>query len=121
MKRTASPQARPRAWVTWLLVAAVAAIAAIPLLIGAGDHLPEPFPAADDQAEEAIELLAPDHEPLMEPLFEAPSAEIESGLFALQAAVGAGVLGYYFGVVRTRRALGGASGAGAEADTAPGR
>ncbi len=31
------------------------------------------------------------------PLWEPPSPEIESLLFAVQAALGAGVLGYYFG------------------------
>lgn len=37
------------------------------------------------------------------PLYEPPSGEIESALFALQAALGAGVLAYYFGLRRGRR------------------
>lgn len=32
-----------------------------------------------------------------------PSGEVESALFALQAALGAGVLAYYFGVRKGRR------------------
>lgn len=96
---------RPRAWATWALLAVAAAIAALPLLIGAGSHLEEPFPGADAQAEETVQEIAPSYEPWFSPLYEAPSAEIESGLFALQAAVGAGVVGYTLGVLRTRRRL----------------
>lgn len=41
-------------------------------------------------------------EPWFEPIFEPGSGEIESGLFALQAALGAGVLGYALGNLRGR-------------------
>ncbi|MBB6170806.1 cobalt/nickel transport protein [Nocardiopsis mwathae] len=93
---------RPRAWITWAMVAVIAVIAALPLVTGAGDHLDEPFPGADEQGEEAVEEIAPAYEPWLDPLFEAPSAEVESGIFAVQAAIGAGIIGYYFGVVHTR-------------------
>ncbi|RCV52041.1 energy-coupling factor ABC transporter substrate-binding protein [Marinitenerispora sediminis] len=96
---------RPRAATTWLLVLVAALIAVLPLLIGAGRHLAEPFAGADGQAEEAVGELAPDYRPWFAPLYEAPSGEIESGLFALQAAIGAGVIGYYFGAARTRHRL----------------
>ncbi|WP_017541459.1 energy-coupling factor ABC transporter substrate-binding protein [Nocardiopsis halophila] len=99
-------RARPRAWATWALVAVAAALAALPLLIGAGSHLEEPFAGADGQAEETIQEIAPSYEPWFSPLYEAPSGEIESGLFALQAAVGAGIIGYALGVLRTRRRAG---------------
>ncbi|MFC3997361.1 energy-coupling factor ABC transporter substrate-binding protein [Nocardiopsis sediminis] len=95
----------PKTSTTWLLVAAVAAIAVLPLLIGAGDHLAEPFTGADGQAEDAVTELRPGYEPWFAPLYEAPSGEVESGLFALQAAIGAGVIGYYFGAARTRSRL----------------
>ncbi|MDA2805378.1 energy-coupling factor ABC transporter substrate-binding protein [Nocardiopsis suaedae] len=103
--QTGADGGRPRAWATWALLAAAAAIAALPLLIGAGAHLEEPFSGADAQAEETVEEIAPSYEPWFSPLYEAPSAEIESGLFALQAAVGAGIIGYTLGVLRTRRKL----------------
>ena len=45
----------------------------------------------------------PDYEPWFSPLYEPPSGEIESALFALQAALGAGVLAYYFGLRKGRR------------------
>ncbi|WP_309030311.1 energy-coupling factor ABC transporter substrate-binding protein, partial [Streptomyces alfalfae] len=51
----------------------------------------------------AITELKPDYEPWFSPLYEPPSGEVESALFALQAALGAGVLAYYFGLRRGRR------------------
>lgn len=41
-------------------------------------------------------------EPWFEPLWEPGSGEIESGLFALQAALGAGLVGFVFGNLRGR-------------------
>ncbi|REE97639.1 energy-coupling factor ABC transporter substrate-binding protein [Thermomonospora umbrina] len=83
----------------------VLALAVAPLAMGAGDGKEEPFTGADAQAETAIIENDPGYEPWFNPLYEPPSGEVESALFALQAALGAGVLGYYFGVVRTRRKL----------------
>ncbi|GAA2070580.1 energy-coupling factor ABC transporter substrate-binding protein [Actinomadura alba] len=91
--------------VNLMLLLAVAALAVAPLVLGSGDGKEEPFTGSDGQAETAITENAPHYEPWFSSLYEPPSGEIESALFALQAAVGAGVLGYYFGVVRTRRRL----------------
>ncbi|MFH0515745.1 energy-coupling factor ABC transporter substrate-binding protein [Streptomyces sp. M41] len=86
-----------------LLLLVVAALAVLPLAFGLGDHKEEPFAGADAEAETAITEIKPDYEPWFTPLYEPPSGEIESALFALQAALGAGVLAYYFGVHRGRR------------------
>ncbi|MFP1624478.1 energy-coupling factor ABC transporter substrate-binding protein [Streptomyces sp. 5K101] len=86
-----------------LLLLAVAALAVLPLVLGLGDHKEEPFTGADGEAETAITELEPDYEPWFSPLYEPPSGEIESALFSLQAALGAGVLAYYFGLRRGRR------------------
>lgn len=86
-----------------LLLLAVAALAVLPLVLGLGDHKEEPFTGADGEAETAITEIDPDYEPWFSPLYEPPSGEIESALFALQAAIGAGVLAYYFGLRRGRR------------------
>lgn len=86
-----------------LLLAIVAALAVLPLALGLGDHKEEPFAGADGEAETAITEIAPDYEPWFAPLYEPPSGEVESALFALQAALGAGVLAYYFGLRRGRR------------------
>ncbi|MGP4007746.1 energy-coupling factor ABC transporter substrate-binding protein, partial [Streptomyces sp. 4N124] len=62
-----------------------------------------PSPFSYFYTDTAITEIEPDYEPWFSPLYEPPSAEIESGLFALQAAIGAGALAYYFGVRRGRR------------------
>ena len=53
---------------------------------------------ADDQAGEAIEETG--YEPWFSSIWEPPSGEIESLLFALQAAIGALIIGYAFGYWR---------------------
>lgn len=53
---------------------------------------------------------------MVHPLYEPPSGEVESALFALQAALGAGVLAYYFGLRRGRRQGEERARAGAAAD-----
>lgn len=86
-----------------LLLLVVVALAVLPLALGLGDGKEEPFTGADAQAETAIAENAPDYEPWFTPLYEPPSGEVESALFSLQAAIGAGVLAYYFGLRRGRR------------------
>lgn len=61
------------------------------------------FGGADAAAEAAIVEIAPDYEPWFAPLFEPPGSETESLLFALQAGLGAGVIGYFFGWQHGRR------------------
>lgn len=97
-----------------LLLLLVAALAVLPIALGLGEGKEEPFAGADAQAEAAITELKPDYEPWFSPLYEPPSGEVESALFALQAALGAGVLAYYFGVRKGRR-----QGAAAAAASAP--
>ena len=76
-----------------ILILLVVAIAAIPLWL-----LPNAqFGGADGQAEEAVMELNPDYEVWFEPVLEPASGEIESMLFALQAAVGAGIVGFVLG------------------------
>ncbi|MDI9495233.1 MAG: energy-coupling factor ABC transporter substrate-binding protein [Bacillota bacterium] len=61
------------------------------------------FGGADGQAEEVITEINPDYEPWFSPLIEPASGEIESLLFSLQAAIGAGVIGYFYGFVKGKR------------------
>ncbi len=77
----------------WLVAAAVAIIAAPLVLPGMGGK----FKGTDDQATEAIAESRPGYEPWFQPLWKPPSDEVESLLFALQAALGAGFLGYAIG------------------------
>ncbi|GAA0739187.1 energy-coupling factor ABC transporter substrate-binding protein [Clostridium oceanicum] len=62
------------------------------------------FSGTDDQAESAISELNKDYEPWFSHIWEPPSGEIESLLFSLQAALGAGVIGYYIGRKRNVKA-----------------
>lgn len=56
------------------------------------------FGGSDDAAGEAVE--ASGFKPWAQSLWEPPSGEIESLLFALQAAIGAIIIGYFFGYWR---------------------
>ncbi|MBQ2962093.1 energy-coupling factor ABC transporter substrate-binding protein [Methanobrevibacter sp.] len=56
------------------------------------------FGGSDDAASEQIE--ATNYEPWFSSIWEPPSGEIESLLFALQAAIGAIIIGYFFGYWR---------------------
>lgn len=67
----------------------------------------EPFTGSDGQAGGVVEALRPGFEPWSHPLWEPPSGEIESLLFGLQAAIGAGALCYALGYWRGRRSRGG--------------
>ena len=78
---------------TWVLIILVIALAIIPLFLAKGAE----FVGADGEAEAAITEIKPDYEPWFSPLWEPPSGEIESLLFALQAALGVGFIAYFFG------------------------
>ena len=83
-----------------ILLTLVVLLTVIPLLLPMEEHLDEPFASADGQAEAAIREAYPNYEPWFTPFWKPPSGEIESLLFSLQAALGAGLLGYYIGLRR---------------------
>lgn len=81
-----------------LLGLGIVLLVTLPLfLIPAGQPDVEMFVGVDDRAEKLIAEIRPDYEPWAEPLWAPPSGEVESLLFTLQAALGAGFIGYYFG------------------------
>ncbi|MDI6906956.1 MAG: energy-coupling factor ABC transporter substrate-binding protein [Thermoanaerobacterales bacterium] len=88
-----------------LLIVGVVLLSVLPffLVAGTGDSKAEMFTGADGRAEEMIMEIRPDYKPWIKPIWEPPSGEIESLLFALQAALGAGFIGYYFGRRKARR------------------
>ena len=82
-----------------ILILLVVVIAAVPLWL-----LPNAeFGGADGQAEEAIMELNPDYEPWFEPILEPASGEVESMLFALQAAIGSGLVCFVLGRVTAKK------------------
>lgn len=96
---------RHNRWVTPILVVLLVGLFAFSFLMA-----PRPT-AADAEAFAGTDatvtaMLESEHgvDPWFAPLFEPGSGEVESGLFALQAALGAGVLGYALGHLRRRRA-----------------
>jgi cobalt/nickel transport protein len=93
-----------RRWVSLLLMGIVVVLAAAPLLFIHDSA----FSGSDDAASSVIEQLHPGYQPWARPLWTPPGGETESLLFALQAALGAGAIGYYFGLKRGRRMAGGA-------------
>jgi cobalt/nickel transport protein len=90
-----------------LLLLAIAALAAAPIALGLGSGLAQPFAGSDSLAKQAIVQEHPDYKPWFSSIYQPPSGEVESALFALQAALGAGFLGYSVGVIRTRHRLAG--------------
>lgn len=82
-----------------ILVLLVVLIAAVPLWLCRDAE----FGGADGLAEELIVETHPDYEPWFSPIFEPASGEIESLLFALQAALGAGGIGFVLGRMTARK------------------
>ena len=85
---------------TLIILAVICAIIFIAPLIMYHGHGEDDgyFGGADDAAGEAIEQSG--FKPWFSSIWEPPSGEIESLLFALQAAIGAIIIGYFFGYWR---------------------
>ena len=94
---------------TWLMWAVIVLLTVLPLwLIGAQPGKPGAealFGGSDDRAQQAIGAIAPGYRPWFSPLFTPASDEIASLLFALQAAIGAGVIGYWLGLSVARERI----------------
>jgi len=90
----------------WLILGVIVLLI-LPLLLvekpapGPDQKEVEIFGGADNQAKELVNQIQPDYQPWFQPVLEPASGEIASLLFALQAALGAGFIGYYLGSVVT--------------------
>ncbi|MCW4044375.1 MAG: energy-coupling factor ABC transporter substrate-binding protein [Candidatus Bathyarchaeota archaeon] len=80
-----------------ILIAVMLALFVTPFIIAPSAE----YGGADGAAEEAISGQG--YEPWFTPIWEPPSGEIESLLFALQAAIGALIIGYFVGYERGKR------------------
>jgi cobalt/nickel transport protein len=80
-----------------LLLGLAAVIALAPLLVVTGS-----FTGTDEQAKSMIGQVRPDYRPWFESLWQ-PSEAMETLLFALQAALGASFIGFYFGLLVAKK------------------
>ncbi|AXT83800.1 energy-coupling factor ABC transporter substrate-binding protein [Aeromicrobium sp. A1-2] len=90
--------------ITMLLITGIVAIVGVALVLDSrrsvsGDR----FVGSDSAATSQIEKDNPDYEPWFTSVFTPSSGEVESGLFAIQAALGGMALGYCLGALRGRR------------------
>jgi cobalt/nickel transport protein len=81
-----------------ILVLFVIIISAIPVLFLKNAE----FTGADSLAGNAILEVAPNYVPWFNPIMEPKSGEIESLLFALQASIGAGIVGFVLGRITSK-------------------
>lgn len=94
-----------------LLLIGVIALAILPLMMvakpaaGPDGQAVEIFTGADDKAKDLISEINPEYQPWFSSIIEPASGEIASMLFALQAALGAGFIGYYIGGARMREKM----------------
>lgn len=103
--QAASRPKKNSVWGSVGLIVLVVVIAMFPLFFNYGDDdAEEPFAGTDATATETIQEMDPNYEPWFEPLVGELPGEVESGLFALQAVIGAGVLFYVIGFYRGKAA-----------------
>ena len=81
-----------------ILIIIILIIGIVPLLMVKSE-----FGGSDDKGEDIIKEINPDYEPWANNLIELPGPETESLLFALQAAIGAGGIGYVLGYFKGER------------------
>ena len=90
-----------KVWVKNTILAAVLAlIVAVPLIFMGGHE----FGGSDGEASDVVSEVDPGYEPWAESLWEPPSGEIESLLFCVQAAIGAGIIGFVIGRITKKNA-----------------
>ncbi|MBD2385625.1 energy-coupling factor ABC transporter substrate-binding protein [Cylindrospermum sp. FACHB-282] len=82
----------------WFLIAGVVFLAVVPLIVARNAE----FLGADDRATIAVTEVNPGYQPWFKPLMQVPSCEVQTFLFAAQAALGAGALGYFIGLSKGR-------------------
>ncbi|MGE4353864.1 MAG: energy-coupling factor ABC transporter substrate-binding protein [Oscillospiraceae bacterium] len=82
-----------------ILIALVILLTALPLWLNRGAE----FGGADDGADALITETHPDYQPWFQPLFEPASGEVESFFFALQAAIGSGVVCFALGRITAKK------------------
>jgi cobalt/nickel transport protein len=89
---------KPSEWQNWWLILGVMGLVIGPLVLLRDAK----FNGADSEAITAIAEIEPAYRPWFQPILQPASSEIASLLFASQAALGAGVIGYVIGFYKGR-------------------
>jgi cobalt/nickel transport protein len=87
-----------RASSNWLLMAGVVVLSLGPLLVLQGRE----FGATDSKNSTVIQEIRPEYKPWFESVIKDSGPEVQTFLFATQAGMGAGVLGYILGLYKGR-------------------
>jgi len=95
------PSTKSSASINIILIILVVLIGIIPFFIIKNSK--SDFGGSDDKAVNIITQINSNYKPWAKPLWKPPGPEIESLLFALQAAIGAGFIGYFIGVSKARK------------------
>jgi cobalt/nickel transport protein len=82
----------------WLLIGGVLGLTILPLILVKNGK----FGGADNQGQEVINTIQPSYKPWFQSILQPASPEIASLLFATQAALGAGTIGYVIGLYKGR-------------------
>jgi cobalt/nickel transport protein len=81
-----------------ILIAIIIGLAVLPLIFLKNAK----FAGSDDNGKKAITAIDPNYKPWFTSVWQPPSGEISSMLFALQAAIGSGILFYGLGYMKGR-------------------
>jgi cobalt/nickel transport protein len=84
--------------INWSIAIGILALSIGPVLHFQGNE----FNATDSKNSTAIEELRPGYKPWFEPVIKPSGGEIETFLFATQAAIGSGIVGYVIGLYKGR-------------------
>ncbi len=81
-------------------IVAIVVLTILPFVVASGGE----FAGADEAGSAAVASIAPDYDSTwIQSIWEPPSGETESMLFALQAAAGGLLIGYFFGYKRGQK------------------
>jgi cobalt/nickel transport protein len=82
----------------WLMLLGVVVLALAPLLALQGKQ----FGATDSNNSTAIQEIQPGYKPWFDSVIKPSGAEVQTFLFATQAGIGAGIMGYILGLYKGR-------------------
>lgn len=88
-----------KTWNNWLLIISIVTLTIIPLIVVKNSE----FSGTDNKAQTLIKQIKPQYKTWVDPIIKPPGKEIEGLLFALQAGIGAGIMGYVIGFYKGKK------------------